>query len=152
MLYISFYLRGFLLITPTGWDMNNTVRSAVSRPNGSNIVHCAVWWLWVATKCVPIGPRQYNNINRPLIYRIESIRSEWGSNWFLCSQFLRSVGVAVFALMRTGVILPDVLAHHAAAGRSLPLVGHLYQVQSSSIVSLLLHNKWLIETATIIYR
>ena len=43
----------------------------------------------------------------------------------LCSQFLRGVGVAVFALMRAGVILPDVLAHHAATGRPLPLVGHL---------------------------
>ena len=43
----------------------------------------------------------------------------------LCGQFLRGVGVAVFALVRTGVILPDVLAHHAATGRPLPLVGHL---------------------------
>ena len=43
----------------------------------------------------------------------------------LCSQFLRGVGIAVFALVRTGVILPSVLAHHASAGRPLPLVGHL---------------------------
>lgn len=43
----------------------------------------------------------------------------------LSGEFFRGVGVAVFALVRTGVILPDVLAHHAAAGCPLPLVGHL---------------------------
>ena len=43
----------------------------------------------------------------------------------LSGEFLRGVGVAIFALVRTGVILPDVLAHHAATGRPLPLVGHL---------------------------
>ena len=42
----------------------------------------------------------------------------------LCGEFLRGVGIAVFALMRTGVILPDVLAHHAATG--LPLFRGLY--------------------------
>lgn len=43
----------------------------------------------------------------------------------LSGEFLRGVGIAVFALVRTGVILTDVLAHHAATGRPLPLVGHL---------------------------
>ncbi len=43
----------------------------------------------------------------------------------LSGEFLRGVGVAVFALMRTSVVLPDVLAHHTATGRPLPLVGHL---------------------------
>ena len=37
----------------------------------------------------------------------------------LSGEFLRGVGVAVFALMRTSVVLPDVLAHHAATGRPL---------------------------------
>ena len=40
----------------------------------------------------------------------------------LSGEFLRGVGIAVFALMRASVILPDVLAHHAATGLSLPLV------------------------------
>lgn len=43
----------------------------------------------------------------------------------LCGEFFRGVGVAIFALVRASVVLPDVLAHHAAAGRPLPLVGHL---------------------------
>ena len=43
----------------------------------------------------------------------------------LSSKILRGVGVAIFALVRTGVILPNVFAHHAATGLPLPLVGHL---------------------------
>ena len=43
----------------------------------------------------------------------------------LCGEFLRGVGIAVFALVRASVVLPDVLAHHASTGRPLPLVGHL---------------------------
>jgi len=50
----------------------------------------------------------------------------------LFSEFFRSVGVAIFALVRTGVILPDVLAHHAAAGLPLPLVGLVFSVSSCS--------------------
>ena len=40
----------------------------------------------------------------------------------LSGEFLRGVGVAVFALVRTSVVLPDVLAHHAATGSPIYFV------------------------------
>ena len=52
----------------------------------------------------------------------------------LSGEFLRGIGIAVFALVRTGVVLPNVLAHHAPTGRPLPLVGHLLLLDGRSAV------------------